>query len=444
MAKEIKYKPTDLLWCPEIPEHWNTKKIKYFAIGERTLFLDGDWIESKDITFDGDNGNIRYITTGNIGEGVYKEQGETHISEETFEKLNCTEVFTGDLLISRLNSPVGRCCIIPSLGKRIVTSVDNVIFRPQKKYWKKYLMYVMTSKKYFEYTDLISRGVTMQRISRSMLGDVKLPITDDISQQEKITSFLDGKTAQIDNLISQKEKLIEKLKEERIAIINECVTKGLNANVEMKPSGVSMIGEIPKHWVVKRLKFVAQYIQTGNTPPSAKEEYYNGEVNWFTPSDFGEELELKKSLRTVSELAVSKEVVRMFPANSVMIIGIGATLGKVGYILSPASSNQQINAMVFKNDTEAKFYCYFLFANKPNIVGLTNAATLAILNQSQNKDIPVPVMNIDEMKLIVKKIEDSDSKIATAVKRIEKEIELIKEYKTSLINETVTGKLILN
>ena len=127
-----------------------------------------------------------------------------------------------------------------------------------------------------------------------------------------------------------------------------------------------------------------------------------------------------------------------------MIIGIGATIGKVGYILNAASSNQQINAMVFNNETEAKFYCYFLFANRPNIVGLTNAATLAILNQSQNKDIPVPVMDINEMKLIVRKIEESDLKIKTAVKRIEKEIELIKEYKSSLINEVVTGKIILN
>ncbi|HLG35225.1 MAG TPA: restriction endonuclease subunit S [Bacteroidia bacterium] len=444
MMKEIKYKPTDLLWCPEIPEHWDTLKIKYLAIGEGTLFLDGDWIESKDIIYDSDNGNLRYITTGNIGEGIYKEQGEGFISEETFAKLNCTEVFPGDLLISRLNPPIGRSCIIPDLGKRIVTSVDNVIVRPEKIFLKRYLMYVMTSKKYFEHTDLISRGVTMQRISRSILGDVKLPITADEKEQENIAAFLDDKTTRIDNLISQKEKLIEKLKEERIAIINDAVTKGLNAKSEMKPSGVNMIGEVPKHWEVKRLKFVAQYVQTGNTPPSAKEEYYNGEVNWFTPSDFGEELELIKSSRTISDLAVSEEVVRMFPANSVMIIGIGATLGKVGYILNPASSNQQINAMVFNNETEAIFYCYFLFANRPNIVALTNAATLAILNQSQNKDIPVPVMDIDEMKLIVKKIEESDLKIKTVVKRIEKEIELIKEYKASLINEVVTGKLILN
>ena len=295
MAEEVKYKPTDLLWCPEIPEHWGTLKIKYLAIGKGTLFLDGDWIESKDITFDSDNGNIRYITTGNIGEGVYKEQGETHISEETFEKLNCTEVFAGDLLISRLNSPVGRCCIVPDLGKRIVTSVDNVIVRPQKKYLKKYLMFVMSSKKYFEYTDLISRGVTMQRISRSMLGDVKIPITDDNSEQEKITSFLVDKTARIDNLVSQKEKLIEKLKEERIAIINKAVTKGLSTKVEMKPSGVNIYWRNSGTLGSEAIKIRNKVYSNCNTPPSAKEEYYNGDVNWFTPSDFGEELELKKS-----------------------------------------------------------------------------------------------------------------------------------------------------
>ncbi|MCE7574154.1 hypothetical protein ACTFQF_07520 [Aliivibrio fischeri] len=104
------YKDSGVEWLDEIPNHWTTAPIKYLALDNDTLFLDGDWIESKDIS---DNG-IRYITTGNVGEGVYKEQGSGFITEETFQKLNCTEVFEGDILISRLNNPIGRACLVPN------------------------------------------------------------------------------------------------------------------------------------------------------------------------------------------------------------------------------------------------------------------------------------------------------------------------------------------
>lgn len=104
MRKYDSYKDSGIEWIGEIPSHWNELRIKQLAIGENTLFLDGNWIESKEIVFDEDN--IRYITTGNIGEGKYKEQGSGYITEETFEKLNCTEVYPGDIIISRGNVPI--------------------------------------------------------------------------------------------------------------------------------------------------------------------------------------------------------------------------------------------------------------------------------------------------------------------------------------------------
>jgi len=143
MKKYDSYKDSGVEWIGEIPMHWKDVKIKQLAIGDNTLFIDGDWIESKEIVFDEDN--IRYITTGNIGEGKYKEQGSRFITEETFEKLNCTEVFPGDLVISRLNHPIGRACIIPDLGKRIVTSVDNVILRPNENYSKDFLVHFFSN-----------------------------------------------------------------------------------------------------------------------------------------------------------------------------------------------------------------------------------------------------------------------------------------------------------
>ena len=135
-----KYRDSGVEWLDKIPSNWKNAPIKYMALSKKSLFLDGNWIESKDISEEG----IRYITTGNIGEGSYKEQGMGFITQETFNKLNCTEVYVGDILISRLNNPIGRACILPDLNNRVVTSVDNVIFRPDSTYDKRFLVFWFT------------------------------------------------------------------------------------------------------------------------------------------------------------------------------------------------------------------------------------------------------------------------------------------------------------
>ena len=100
------YVDSGVPWIGKMPSHWNVSLLKNLASGEDgTLFIDGDWIETRHISTEG----VRYLTTGNVGEGSYKEQGAGYISPATFEELRCTEVLPGDLLISRLNMPIGRC-----------------------------------------------------------------------------------------------------------------------------------------------------------------------------------------------------------------------------------------------------------------------------------------------------------------------------------------------
>lgn len=215
----VKMKDSGVEWLGEVPEHWSSVPIKYMALERNSLFLDGDWIESKDISTDG----IRYITTGNVGEGVYKEQGSGFISEETFHALGCTEVYGGDVLVSRLNNPIGRACMVPDLGVRVVTSVDNVIFRPDSKFNKKFIVYLFSSEEYFKHTSNLARGATMQRISRGLLGNIRVA-TPSIEEQTQIARFLDHETARIDALIGKAEQSITLLKERRAAFITAAVT----------------------------------------------------------------------------------------------------------------------------------------------------------------------------------------------------------------------------
>ena len=166
-----------------------------------TVFTDGDWIESKDQSEEG----IRLVQTGNIGEGIYleKEERAKYISEDTFERLKCTEIFPGDILVSRLPEPVGRACIVPDKSERMITAVDCTICRPDETIIsKEYLCYFMRSNAY--YTRLLGNvtGTTRKRISRKNLGNIELNIpTKDV--QRAVVEQLDRLIKIIDSRIKE-------------------------------------------------------------------------------------------------------------------------------------------------------------------------------------------------------------------------------------------------
>ena len=215
----VKMKDSGVEWIGEAPEHWRISPIKSLATEPSTLFVDGDWIESHNLSPAG----IRYITTGNVGEGGYKEQGNGFITEATFHELRCTEVLPGDILISRLNPPIGRACIVPELGLRIVTSVDNVIFRPSAEFDPQFIVFRCSASDYFHELSLLGSGATMQRVSRTDLGNVRIAWPP-LNEQIEIRRYLQEETAQIDSLLDLSRRSVDLLKERRSAFITAAVT----------------------------------------------------------------------------------------------------------------------------------------------------------------------------------------------------------------------------
>ena len=136
-------------------------------------FGDGDWIESKDQSPEG----IRLIQTGNVGNGEYKDKGDKarYISEETFERLGCTEVFAGDILISRLPDPIGRACIVPEMPKSI-TAVDCTIVRLRDCMLPSFFVNFTKTPAYTSQIDSFTTGSTRKRVSRANLGSIMVPV----------------------------------------------------------------------------------------------------------------------------------------------------------------------------------------------------------------------------------------------------------------------------
>ena len=432
------YKTINVDWLYQLPIHWKTIQIKQLNNSEDTLFIDGDWIESPVITDYG----IRYLTTGNIGPGHYKEQGYGFINEETFEKLNCTEVYPGDLLISRLNEPIGRACIIPDLGYRIITAVDNVILRPKKPFNIRFLMHLMNSPEYSAYTSLISRGATMKRISRGLLGGIKIPFPSG-EEQIAIASFLDYKTNLIDTTIEKKKRLIELLKEKRQAVINEAVTKGLNPNVPMKDSGVEWLGEIPVHWVYSKLKWISN-IYAGGTPSTNVDRYWeNGDVPWLNSGTVNQK-RIKSPSNYITQEALLNSSTKWVPKNSILmaLAGQGKTKGTVGILEIEATCNQSMAAIVpDKNEIDYEFLYYWLHSNYQRIRGLASSDQRDGLNLVIVGDIFCPLPAIEEQQLISIYLNNFEIKNDYLIEKLEIVIEKLQSYRQSLISEAVTGKI---
>lgn len=449
MKQYDSYKDSGVEWIGKIPSHWGSAPIKYTVNSPYNSFIDGDWIESKVMVSDG----IRYLTTGNVGALKYKEQGSGFISESTFKELNCSEVFPGDILISRLNEPIGRACIVPDLGYRIVVAVDNVIYRPDTDlYDKQFLIYQMNCKPYADMANFIARGSTMSRVSRTTLGHFQL-IVPPLIEQKIIASYLDKKCGEIDKAIATQEKRVELLKELRQNIITQAVTRGINPNAPLKDSGVEWIGEVPEHWEIKRIKHVINLLTDYDANGSFADIAKNCKVNEGEPYAWmvrATDLENKRygivdgnnycDLSTYKYLAKSS-----LKANDILI----AKRGEIGksYLVpqceDPMTLAPNTYLLLTKKDViDNIFFFNYLQScgGVENLKILNKSTTLGALYKDDVKAMQIPVPPLSEQQEIVSYIEFQTARLDTSIEKAEHQIELLQELKQSIITEVVTGK----
>lgn len=426
-----KYKDSGIEWLGEVPEEWGC-----FTIRRITKHHNQGFYTSDDYV---DNG-VDLLRITDIDDNSYIRKNDppkVFVSKYDFERF---KIEINDFLFAR-SGTIGRFGIVRIIDKDSVFASYLIRFKFDFTQVEiEYLRFWFQSNFFLEGLKSELHGGANQNIHAVNIKQ-RYVLIPPSQEQTTIANFLDRETTRIDTLISKKQKLIELLKEKRTALITRAVTKGLNPDARIKDSGIEWLGEVPEDWEVKEIKYNAKKVQTGITPPTSNEEYFDGNNDWFTPSDFSEMLKLKDSKRKVSNLAINKGFAKIFPKYSVLIVGIGATLGKVGYVTEDSSANQQINAIFFNNIIDAKFYSFFLHVNKNNIVASSNAATLAILNQSQTKKILVTTPSQIEKKLITNFLDRETDKIDTLISKIEQAITKHREYKTALISAAVTGKI---
>ncbi len=185
-----------------------------------------------------------------------------------------------------------------------------------------------------------------------------------------------------------------------------------------------------------------EQIQTGTTPPTKQPEFYeNGDINWFAPSDFGDHDILSDSNKKLSQKAFDAGKARKFDAGTIMLVAIGATIGKIGYLEQDASSNQQITGMKFNSDIIPRYAYYWFRFIKPEILANASTATLPIINQKGIKALSFCAPNKQLQETICKKIDEvSNFRNIVKAELIEK-VELMRSLKASILDSAFKGEL---
>ena len=410
MKKYDNYKDSGIEWLGEIPSNWKVTKLKFIgdAIGGLT-YSPNDVVENES------EGKL-VLRSSNIQDGKLSLKDNVYVNLDISEKLTLKK---GDILICSRNGSqhlIGKNICIDERTEGNTFGAFMMIFR--SKYFS-FLNHFFNSPIFTSQSGLFLTA-TINQLTSSTLNNFYIAIPDSISEQTAIANYLDHKTTQIDTLIAKKEQFISLLQEERTAVINQAVTKGLDPNVPMKDSGIEWLGEIPEHWEVKRMKFIAN-LKSGNNiiseqiTKNAEFPVYGGNGLRGYYSEYTND------------------------GDFILIGRQGALCGNINYATGKFWASEHAIVCYLNDNVDWIWFGKLLEIMNLNQYNQSAAQPGLAVGLIKNLNIGVP--NIDEQILIKNFIEIENLRIQILIDKSQQEIELLKEYKTALISEVVTGKV---
>jgi len=422
IEKYAAYKDSGEAWIGEIPEHWDIKRLK-LIFTEKKLTTNPD------------------LNCGSISFGKVVIKDDEKIPLAT--KASYQEVLKGEFLINPLNLNYDLISLRIALSYiNVVVSSGYIVLKNILEINKEYFKYLL-HRYDVAFMKLLGSGVR-QTINFNHIANSLLAFPPP-EEQTAIANFLNRKTALIDQAIGIKQKQIELLKERRQILIHKAVTRGPNPNVKMKDSGVEWIGEVPEGWEVKRIKHVTTKIGSGVTPSGGGTTYLDIGIPLIRSQNilFGK-IELE-GVAYISEKIHASMSNSQVQKGDVLLNITGGSIGRCHFVetVFPMNVNQHV-CIVRPSTIITSVFLNSLLASEigqGQIWFFQQGGGREGLNFQALKNFIIPLPPIREQLAISEYIEMTSQKFATAISLKEKEIEKLKEYKSTLINSAVTGKI---
>ena len=345
----------------------------------------------------------------------------------------------GDVLFNKLRVYLSKVVFAEYSGYSLG---EMIVIRPSLQDTGKYLFYLMLSCRFIEYCNSISEGAKMPRTAVDDILNAQIPLTS-YQERTQIANFLDHKTKQIDELTRIKEQNIELLHEQRTALINQAVTKGLDPNVEMKPSGVEWIGKIPKDWsavpLTKYLESIIDY--RGRTPEKTEDGRFlvtaknvrDGQIDYEISQEFTSEDEYQRIMT------------RGMPQIGDVLLTTEAPLGEVANVddVSIALAQRIIKFRPKSDRLNPYFLKYWIlsYSFQSELRQYATGSTAQGIKASKLCLLKLNLPPLKEQIQIANFLDRKTKQIDELIAAEQRKIELLKEYRQSLISEVVTGKI---
>ena len=410
------YIHSNLAWLGDVPKNWELERL-----APNCNIITGHPFNSDLFTFEGlpliRIRDLKDKTTSMFWNSDYPDSAVIH---------------TGDLLVGM----DGDFDVVSWKGDKALLNQRIFKINAINKLYDSYLKYILQ----FPVTFIndLTMSTTVKHLAVKDVNDIILPLPTKYEQQQ-IANYLDKKTAKIDATIAKNEELIRLLEEKRVALINQVVTKGLNPDVVMKDSGVEWIGEIPEHWEVDCLKhnvnlnamtltdttdsnYEFDYVDIGSVSLENGIEKY--EHMLFEDAPSRARRIVKKDDVIISTVRTYLKAIAVIPDKENVIVSTGFA------VLTPTKVNSRYLGYMVKSE-------YFTNLVSAYSVGVSYPA----INSTDLVNLDILIPSDEEQQQIADYLDKEISNINSIINKVSDNIELLEEYKTSLIHHVVTGKI---
>jgi type I restriction enzyme S subunit len=433
MIEELKaypeYKESEQTWLGRIPAHWS-------LLPNRALFE-----EVKDRNHPSEEMLSVTITRGIIQQKVLltdtSKKDSSNVNKSAYKLVQ-----PGDIAYNKMRAWQGA---VGASSFRGIISPAYVVMRPRKDCTPSYYHHLYRTPLFAKEAERWSYGITSDMWSlRPEHFKVIYSVQPPADEQAAIVRFLEHANRKIDGFFREKRKLIGLLNEQKQAIIHRAVTRGLDPNAKLKDSGIPWLGDIPRHWEVRKLKsLVTTY--GGMTPSKAVSSFWLGRIPWVSPKDM-KVRELHDSEDHISESALRATGISLIQPPAVLIVVRGMILARkfpVTVTRVPVTVNQDMKALVPKRELNADYFVSLLSGIQAELLLLVEIAGhgTCCLRTDAWGSFALPIPPLQEQQEIERYLKQSLVAQDTAIARTEREIGLMQEYRSRLTADVVTGKL---
>ncbi|MDD2390910.1 MAG: restriction endonuclease subunit S [Desulfobacterales bacterium] len=435
-----KYKPSGVEWLGDVPEHWGVKRVKFITNVNGRIGFRGYTVE--DLVDEGE-GALVLGGTNLSKNGKVDLQKRTYLKWDKYHESPEIKVSKGDILLGQRGTCGFPICIDFDIGHSTIN--PSLVIIKASLHNSSFLCFWLMNDFMKSIVDNMVSSTAVPMLSQEQIGNfcVLLP---PLPEQQAIAAFLDRETGRIDSLIAKKQRLLELLAEQRTALISRAVTKGLDATVKLKPSGVEWLGDVPEHWEIWKLAHLTTRIGSGKTPTGGADVYQTEGVLFLRSQNVYDDGLYLDDVVYIDE-KIDKEMAwsRVKPKDILLNI-TGASLGRTCITpkdLGRANVNQHVCVIRLNKSDYSSFIAQYL-KSRPAKSFYDFAQTGSAregLNFEQIGAFPITLPPLPEQQAIAAFLDRETAKIDTLSVKVAAVIERLKEYRTALISSAVTGKI---